>query len=257
MSAGHCCTAPPLFQEDRMQARYSNMRESLHDVKAFLDGNADRLAMVATSGLRQKLDLATVRLDAFAEGQAGHDLAAKGTTQKYQAFRQALLRDHMSPIAGIAFTELPHTPELAPLRMPKGNPSVKNLALAATAMAHAAAPFGDLFITAGLPEDFIPRLTSASAAMVDSFRERSQTHGKRTGAARGVVEQLSEGRKIVRALDRLVTSALHDDPALLTNWKTVQRVRRVASSAGAASASGSDATAMATPPVSAPSRAIA
>jgi hypothetical protein len=177
--------------------------------------------------MRQKLDAVTAELDTFAADQAGHVLVAKGTIQKQGALRRALLRDHMTPIAGVARAELSHTPEIASLLMPKGNSSAGKLALHSTAMAHAATPFREVFTRAGLPKDFVEQLLAASDALVESFRQRSQARAMRAGATRGLGAKLSEGRKIVRAIDGFVTSALRDDPALLADWKSVQRVRAI------------------------------
>lgn len=208
-----------------MQSRQSNTRQSLHDVQAFLDLNAGRLGAIAATGMRQKLDAEIVELDTFAAGQAGHGMVAKGTTQKYRVLREALLRDHMAPIASLARAELPRAPEIAPLLMPRGRISVDKLALHATAMAHAAAPFREMFVRACLPADFIEQLVAATDAMLEAFRQRSLTRGMHAGATRGLGAKLSECRKIVRVLDRLVTSALRDDPALLANWQSLRRVR--------------------------------
>jgi hypothetical protein len=219
-----------------MQTRQSNTLESLHGVQTFLTANAERLGTIAATGMRQKLDAVVAEADALAAGQAGHGLVAKGSTQKQRALRASLLRDHMAPIAGVAQAELPRTPEIGPLLMPKGRSSADKLALHATAMAHAAAPFRELFVAAGLPADFVDQLGAATTAMLESYRQRSQTTGLRSGATKGLRAKLVEGRKIVRALDRFVTSTLRDDPTALANWKAVQRVRRVNRSAPVAPA---------------------
>ena len=215
-----------------MQTVQSRTGETLRNADAFLEQNASTFPNIANSGARKKLRTALAGVSAHAEGQAGHGLLAKGTTQKYFALRAALLRDHMSPIAGIATAELPNTPEIAPLRMPKGRTSAEKVFLAAKAMSTAAQPFSQVFIDAGLAPDFLVQLDAAADAMLALVDLRAQTQGRRTGATKGMTDHLRQGRKAIGALDRMLTSALKDDPALLANWKTLKRVRRSTSSDG-------------------------
>jgi hypothetical protein len=144
------------------------------------------------------------------------------------SLREALLRDHMAPIAGIAAAELPQTPELEPLKMPRGSPSIERLRARALGMAKAAAPFADTFVSSGLPADFIDQLVAAANATVGTVGIRQQSKVARAGATKGLSTVLSKGRKCVRALDRMVKSALKNDPALLAAWRVASRVEKSA-----------------------------
>ena len=124
-----------------MQTAQGNMLQSLRAVHAFLDENAAKLTGVVNTGARQKLDDAIAQLSTHASDQTGHYLAAQGATQKKAALRAALLRDHMAPIARIAAAELPASPEIEPLKMPRGRPATETLASLAYGMAQAATPF--------------------------------------------------------------------------------------------------------------------
>ena len=210
-----------------MQTRQGNMLQSLQSVQAFLEENAGRLAGVVNTGARQKLADAIQALAEHATDQTGSHLASQGATKKQLSLRQALLRDHMQPIARVAKADLPPTPEIEPLRMPRGKPTPQRLAAAAYGMGKAAEPFAAQFTGAGLPPDFIPRLLAAADAMLASGEERLQSRGKRSGATRGLTARLTAGRKIVHVLDAFVKSALNEDPALLANWNVVKRVRRI------------------------------
>lgn len=211
-----------------MRTVQGSMLQSLRTVDAFLEEHADKLAGVVSSGSRQKLNDAIAELQSHAAEQTGSGLASQGATRKQLALRKALLRDHMAPIARIAKADLPQTPEIEPLRMPKGRPSIEKLAAAAYGMANAAAPFIGVFTTAGLPADFIAQLGNAADALVLSLSERSQSRGRQSGATKGLKSMLSAGRRIVHVLDAFVKSALKDDPALLANWNSVKRVQLVA-----------------------------
>jgi hypothetical protein len=153
-------------------------------------------------------------------------LASQGATRKKVATRQALLRDHMAKIARIAAADLPNVPELQPLRMPRGKPTVEKLAALASGMAKTAEPHAEVFIAAGLPNDFIDQPKAATDAMTNAISERTSSRGRRSGATVGLKQKLSAGRKIVYVLDAFVKSALKDDPVLVRNWNLVKRVPR-------------------------------
>jgi hypothetical protein len=230
-----------------MQTAQGTMLESLRSVETFLAAHTDMLGDVVKTGARQKLTEAIAALDLHASDQTGGALASQGATQKKASLRQALLRDHMAKIARIAAADLPNVPELEPLRMPRGKPTVEKLAAAASGMAKTAAPYAEVFISAGLPQDFIAQLTAATDAMTGAISERTSSRGRRSGATVGLKERLSAGRKIVHVLDAFVKSALKDDPSLLRNWNLVKRVPRPTGRAAGAATPPSVAPTSATP----------
>jgi hypothetical protein len=133
-----------------MRTVQGNMLITLRGVQSFMNDHAPRLPDVLKSGARQDLDDAIVALSAHQSVHEGHSLAAQGATQRHQLLRTALLQDHMAPIARIARAKLPHTRELAPLRVPRGRPTLARLVGAARGMAEAAAPHAAVFTAAGL-----------------------------------------------------------------------------------------------------------
>lgn len=208
-----------------MRTGQGSILQSLRAVQAFIDANGVRLGGVVTTGARKKLDEAITQLGLHAATQTGSFLEAKGSTQRQRTLRRVLMRDHMAPIARIAAAELPASPEVKPLRMPKGRPTPEQLAAAAQGMADAAAKHTEAFTAAGLPDDFVQRLTTAADAMLDALGDRMQSRGHRSGATKGLKLKLSHGRKVVGILDAFVKSALKDDPALLAEWNVVKRVQ--------------------------------
>src|SRR5258708_17087376 len=130
----------PISTGTPMQTTQGNMLHSLRTVQAFLDDNAATLAGVIGTGARQRLDAAILELSVHASDQTGNTLASQGATQRQRALRHVLLRDHMTPIARVAKADLPQTPDIEPLRMPKGKPTVERLAAAAYGIAKAALP---------------------------------------------------------------------------------------------------------------------
>jgi hypothetical protein len=212
-----------------MQTRQGTMLDSLQNVQAFLDKNAEKLSGVVKTGARQMLADAIEALATHASDQSSSQVASEGAPRKQLALRQALVRDHMQPIVRIARADLPPTPEVEALRIPRGKPTPQRLAAAAHGMAKAARPFTAQFIAAGLPADFIEQLNSATEAMIASGHDRQQNRGVRSGATVGLGAKLTAGRKIVHVLDAFVTTALQDDAPLLASWNAVKRVRRASS----------------------------
>jgi hypothetical protein len=214
-----------------MQSRQGNMLQSLRAVEDFLTAHADTLDEVVNSGTRKKLVKTIAELETTVADQAGSSVVAQGGTKRYRALRQALIRDHMAPIARMARADLPPMPEVDALRMPRPNWSAERLAAAAHGMAEAATPYSAEFVKAGLRADFIERLTAAADAMVQALSDRAQNRGRLSGATKGLATTLASARRLVDVVDALVKSAVSDDPALLAHWKGVKRVRRVAAPA--------------------------
>ncbi|MDQ2666704.1 MAG: hypothetical protein M3Z05_11910 [Gemmatimonadota bacterium] len=73
----------------------------------------------------------------------------------------------MSHVARVAKADLPNTPAIEPLRMPKGRLTTERLSTAANGMAKAAVPFAPVFVDAGLPSDFVAQLNAAANARCD------------------------------------------------------------------------------------------
>jgi len=238
-----------------MQTVQGSVLESLRGVQQFLNDNADKLAGVVKTGARQKLDDAIVELTAHAFDQQGSNLAAQGNTKQGRALQLVLRRDHMAPIARIARADLPPTPAVEPLKMPKGKPTVERLAALAGGMASAAAPFADVFISAGLPTDFIAQLNAATDAMLSEVSQRTQNRGKRGTATTDLKRKLGRARRIVHVLDAFIKTALKDEPGLLSGWNIVKRVRRTTNQPETPSPATPPATPPAQPAASAPSAA--
>ena len=119
-------------------------------------------------------------------------------------------------------------------------------------MAQVAAGFSDVFVSAGLPKDFIAQLNSATEAMVNALVDRQTTRGRVRGATTGLKNMLSEGRRIVSILDAFVKTALKDDRVLLDDWNSVKRIPKATGGAAAAPGTSSSVSTPAPDPVQAP-----
>ena len=206
-----------------MQLAQGNTLQSLRGVQTFLDVHSDTLSAVAGSGARKKLDRQVEALSAHVVAQSGSNLAAKGATQKQYALRQVLQRKHMAPIARIAAADLPRTPELLPLRMPKSIASTESLFAAARGMADTAEQHAAVFTDAELPQDFLVTLRAAADAILVPVDARLQSRSRRQAATNGLTTAARSARKTVRVLDALVRIALENSPSLLAGWNAVRR----------------------------------
>ena len=157
-----------------MRTRGGRTFQSLRAVKAFLDSHTDELPGVANTGARKRLDEAIAALGDHVATQDGSDLARAGRNEEAVRLASSMLRHHMAAIARVAKADLPLSPALEPLRIPKRKPTTERLAAAAYGMAKAADPFSDIFIAAGLPDDFMRRLTDAADALLACVAERGQ-----------------------------------------------------------------------------------
>ena len=209
-----------------MQVTQGNVLHTLLAVRRFLADNGAKLGTVVTTGSVQKLNDAITQLDALIATQGASNVQAKGATRKQEALKKALVRDHMTKIARIAAAELPATPEITVLRMPRGRPTVAQLAAAAQGMAGAVGQFASVFTDFGVTPGFVAELQAAARDMVAAQVQGSQHKGTRGAATKGLKLQLAHGRKIVRVLDAFVRSALKDDHATLAAWESVKRVAK-------------------------------
>lgn len=212
-----------------MEIRQGNILQSLKAVQRFLDDHSAQLAGIAETGARKKLDDLVITVSGTAVVQTGSHLAAKSATRKLRVLTKALIDYHMAPIARIAKAELPPTPEIEHLGMPKSRETRERLVAKARGMAAEARKFEAAFIEAGLPADFIAQLEAAANALGAFLGEREQYEADRGSATDMLAERLAEARKVVDILDSFVTTRAKDDPSIRSAWKIVKRLPRIAS----------------------------
>jgi hypothetical protein len=208
-----------------MNKSQAPMLQSLRAVERFLDIHAPLLGNVPETGARQDLADMVTQLAAHVATQSASAINAQSSTQRQRELRDEVVNGHMAPIARIAASKLPNTPALKPLRMPKGEPGVEKLAAHARGMGEAASQHAAVFVAAGLPVDFVAQLNATVDAMLGAVQSRTQSKGALTGATSGLKITLAQARKVVGVLDVFVKRALKDNPSLLANWNTVQRVQ--------------------------------
>jgi hypothetical protein len=219
-----------------MQTQQGTSLERLRAARLFLDKYPERLGDVVKSGSRRQLDQAIADLESLALSQATGGTVVSGK-QKTAELREELVVKHMLPISRIAAVDIPARPELADLKMPRGKPTPEKLVAAARAMAARAASFANIFMDAGLPSTFLEALVDAAAALAFLAAKRKYNGASGATATKGIRDAVSRGSRVMTALDGLMLKALdrrsNGDRLILSEWKSVKRVRKIATRSSA------------------------
>jgi hypothetical protein len=208
-----------------MRVEQSAVLVSLRRVQKFLDAHATTLADVNASTRKQLDDVVTQLVDAGLAQETG-DRASQGETSRQRVSLHALRSHYMAPVAELAKLKLPDVPELAALRLPRGNAGAVRVVNAANAMADAATPFASTLIAAGLPSTFADDIRKAAAAVVEAIGDRGGHLNQRSNATATLVAAERNGRSMLRVLNALIMARIGNDPGLIGEWKGAKLVRR-------------------------------
>ena len=223
-----------------MRERQGSVLETLRRMQLFLDRNTGLLASINASASRRALDDSVTQLTTQAIDQSAGLVASKGETGRQRVLRTTLRQAHMKPIATVARAKLRDVPEFRALQLPDARISTQRLATAAGAMAEAADKHAQVFIDAGLPQDFVAQLNAAAKEATDSIDGRNASRGRRVRATKSLQAQEKAARSVIRVLDSLVVPALGTNDGLISEWKSLKRVSL--KPGGSASAPSSDST---------------
>lgn len=170
-------------------------------------------------------DVVTQLVDAALAQDTG-DRASQGETSRRRESLHALRSHYMAPVAELAKLKLPDVPELAALRLPRGNTGAIRTVNAANAMADAATPHAATLIAAGLPATFADDIRKAAAAVVEALGERDGHLNQRSNATATLIAAERNGRSMLRVLNALIMARVQNDPGLVGEWKGAKLVRR-------------------------------
>jgi hypothetical protein len=209
----------------------NSLQERIYDtgrrIQAFLDANDATLGTINKSGMRAELDAVVTALGQSSTSQAAGRVNAIGETANQRTLRLALRLNHMHPIASVARARLRSVPNFQAMTLPKPNTRVVSLIAHASGMAEAAQPYSQVFVDAGLPPDFLAKLTAAADAVKASIDTRAAARGQRSGATGTLKDLVTRARLAIKALNAFVVPRLSGDVAhsgLLAEWKTARRV---------------------------------
>ena len=196
-------------------------------IQAFLITNDAVLGTINKSGMRADLDAIVDALGNSGGQQAAGRVNAIGETAKQRALRLALRLNHMQPIASVARAKLRTVPNFQAMTMPSPNTRIVSLLAHAHGMAEAAQPYAQVFIDAGLSQDFIANLTAAADAVKTSIDTRAAARGQRSSATGTLKDLENRARLAFKALNDFVVPILSADAAhsgLLAEWRKARRV---------------------------------
>jgi hypothetical protein len=206
--------------------------ETLRAIQLFFIKYAARLGAVVKSGTQRQLDKAVADLEHLGSEQATSE-TVMSAAPKAAELRHDLIEKHMKPILRLASVNLPRTPELAKLAIPRGKPTPEKLVVAARGIGNTVAPYAQTFIDAGMPETFLADLESAAQAVADCAAQRKGSTAVGKKATSGIAATISRGKRVITGLDALVTKELDprsaDDELIRAEWKSVKKVRKTAS----------------------------
>jgi hypothetical protein len=139
--------------------------------------------------------------------------------------RRDLRQDHLVPIAAMARSVVKITPELeVALRVPRPDANDAKVLASANAIANIGDAHKDVLVQHGLPANFVDELRAQAATLQTAADERRQAKSRRVGATKAIADELKTGRRVVQALDIVLTRALRAQPGLLAEWQNTKRV---------------------------------
>jgi hypothetical protein len=215
------------LMEEHLNSLQERTYNSARRIQAFLDANDAVLGTINKSGMRAELDAVVAALGQSGTQQAAGRVNSIGETARQRTLRSALRLNYMQPIASVARAKLRTVPNFQAMTMPDPSIRVIGLLAHATGMAEAAAPYAEVFVAAGLPQDFLSKLTAAADAVKASIDARAAARGQRTGATGTLKALVNRARLAIRALNALAVPILTSDvlhTGLLAEWKRTRRV---------------------------------
>jgi len=193
-------------------------------VLEFLQTYAARLGNIVVSPAAQEVGvLATAIRDGDQDALTSRAMQI-GASANTRVLRRALWVNHMQQIAAIARGELRHVPQFESLLLPTQNVGSPKLVQWARTMAAVAREHAEVFVTHGLPAEFVEQLLVAADALDASLETRLVNGRETVGAREKVVTSRSRAQYVVRVLSAQIEKALVDDPSLLAQWRHAKRV---------------------------------
>ena len=204
----------------RQQYRFQSLRRVQH----YMDDNTAILGPLNQAPARITLDDVVTQLENHTLEQSTTRLQALGDTNRQRQLARELRAQHMRPIATFARANMRGVPEFVALTTRGNQLEGDALVTAAQAMAEAAKPYEQRFLDAKFPADFLAALVAAAGAVRASIDTRSQKTGRRSGATKGIAQELARGRTAVHTLDAVITKQLAGDDARLAEWRSAKRI---------------------------------
>jgi hypothetical protein len=197
---------------------------ALRAAQQFIADHADRLQDLHLTGASRRLDAILDDLHSLVAEQAAAKSGTRAATRHLHALRRHLVEDHLAKIVRIARAELRDAAALENFRLPRRNAPVELLVVAARGIAQAAEQHAEIFITAGLPANFVDQLNEAAEALSNTRAARAQIRAHLAGTTVTIRKRLADGRRVTEVLDSFVRSATRGDDTLRVSWVAARTI---------------------------------
>jgi len=218
-----------------MDAKQKQVIDSFVRVRSFIDAHPTTGPLSDTDA-RSTLDDVIQQLDEHAGAQVLGREQSRAEARRQDDQIEAIYDLHMRPIVAIARAQIEAGSDVglpAGLRMPRIPLGPTKVLAACAAMIEAARPFEALFVSKGLPADFLARFTAARDALVRTRGARDAQVRRHVTARAGLYVQLRRGRRAVGQLDAIVRASFRGDHITLSTWRGAKRVHHAPGRAGA------------------------
>jgi hypothetical protein len=209
-----------------MRRTETEVATAVSNVGDFLQHHDAVLGTINASGARTLLDAIDAELDRHAADQSAGKVNSQRGTVAQHTLRTALRTRHMLPIARIARTQLQTVPDYRKLKLPNIRINSEKLVADARAMGQAAHEHDTVFVTMGLPTDFVDQLNAAASALHTALISRSAQHGRHVGATKGLKSATTRARQQIAVIDAMLMPMIDTNPALVAEWKSAKAIRR-------------------------------
>ena len=193
-------------------------------VQEFLSTYAARLGHIAESPAAQEVGVLAAGIREGDQDALTTRAMKTGEAANRRVLRRALWVNHMQQLAAVARAELRQVPKFESLLLPQVNMATPKLVQWARTMAAVANEHAEVFVTHGLPAEFVAQLLAAADALEASFQTQVVNGRETAGARAQVASSRSRAQYVIRVLNAQIEKALVDDPSLLAQWRHAKRV---------------------------------
>ena len=171
------------------------------------------------------VDASVERMERLAAEQAMHAHAVREKTALKRSADDALraIMEAMSRTARSMSKRLPGVEET--FRLPSRKDGQTWLAFA-RAFATEAGPLAEVFVSRGMPPDFIDDLKARILAVEQALDVRAQREAEQVAATAAIAEAAEQGLAAVRELNPIVLNIYKDNEAELAAWESASHVER-------------------------------
>lgn len=212
-----------------MNAQQQQVLLSFVRVRVFLD-ERPMSGSIDSRHARAMLDDAMRRVREHVTTQESARALGRAASRRQQELVRRIRDEHMRPMVTIARAQTEPGADVGlpvALRMPTGKLGLQEFVQWCDGMLELARPFEALFVSNGMPADFLVRFARARAELVESTAVRATLTTAHVSARRGLQVELRRARLAVDRLDAIVRANLCGDEAMLSVWRSTKRVHKL------------------------------